>query len=153
MPEWLWWTIYIIVCIWLQTFFPGVDFFLPGLLVCLQQKKIWWAVWLGIACLLIQEGTGSLAFGSSLLWYVGLVVAFYAGKSLLESKNLVFILGFAAAAGIWHWFVIFLITRLQNLQIVPEMLFKDSLFMAAGVPLMWGIVLVIYKPLVSKADD
>lgn len=153
MPEWLWWAIYTVVCIWLQAFFPGVDFFLPGLLVCLQEGKLWWAGWLGLACLAIQEGTGSLAFGSSLIWYIGLVAAFYAGRSLLESKNYLFILGFALAAGFWHWVVIYLMSRLQNLQIMPEMLIKDSLFLIVGLPLMWGTVLFFYRRLVINIYD
>ena len=152
MPEWLWWVIYILVCIWLQAFCPGVDFFLPGLLICLQQKKILWAVFLGLLCLMIQEGTGSLAFGSSLLWYAGLIIAFFTGKSLLESKNLIFIFGFACLAGIWHWIIIYLMCSLQNLQVMPETLFKDSWYTAVGMPFIWGIAWLIYNPLVAKAD-
>jgi hypothetical protein len=152
MPEWLWWGIYTMVCIWLQSFFPGVDFFLPGLLVCLQEGKLWWAVWLGLICLIIQEGTGSLAFGTSLMWYAGLFVAFYAGKSLLESKNLLFILGFALVAGFWHWVTIFLMASLQNMQVMQEMLLKDSLFMVVGLPPMWGIVFLFYRRFVESSS-
>jgi len=84
------WLVYTLLGVWGQFLLPGVDFFSPGLVVLLQVKSLKPAFWLCLAWILIQEGTGTLAFGTAMLFYAGLVSAFYWAAIFFEARNVLF---------------------------------------------------------------
>ncbi len=86
----IFWSAFTIIGIWGQFLMPGVDFLTTGLVVLLQLGYLSSAFWFGLLWMLIQEGTGTLAFGAVMLYYAGLVLAFYFGAAFFEVRNLLF---------------------------------------------------------------
>lgn len=102
----LWWIVYFIVAIWAQEISGGFDFLSPGLLVCLQIGQWWSLVWMTWLIIFIQEGMGDLVFGSSLLFYAGMYLAYLLSRWLLEPRNPLFIILFSLMLSVWHWLVL-----------------------------------------------
>ena len=71
-----WWLAYVCIAIFLQLFISGVDFFLPGIIVALQEKKITQFGVVFLLFVLIQEGIGTMPFGNVFLWY-SLAIIFF----------------------------------------------------------------------------
>ena len=140
MRETAWWFGYTIFGIWLQKFFPGLDFLAPALIVCLQLEKFRTAILLGLVWTLIQEGTGSLAFGGSILWYAGLCLVFFLTRAYLATESPFFILILSIFAGFWHFGTIGLLSSLQHLRADPEHLLTESLQTAIIFPILWAVV-------------
>jgi len=69
---------------------PGTDFFTPGLVVLVQFGFFNAAFWLGCFWLLLQEGTGNLAFGTIILYYAGLAMLYSLASIFFESRNVLF---------------------------------------------------------------
>ena len=61
------WALFTLCGLWLQNIVPGVDFLAPGLILAMQEEKWTVPLWLGVLWLFLQEGTGSLPFGATLL--------------------------------------------------------------------------------------
>ncbi|CAM2056725.1 conserved membrane hypothetical protein [Desulfovibrionales bacterium] len=122
----LWWFIFTDIACWLQTLFPGVDFLVVGLVVSLQEGRWQQTIWLSVLWILIQEGSGSLAFGSGLLWYAIVAMLFSAGAWFFETKNFLFTLLFGAYLGVWHYLLVQIIAALQDYQLTPGMLLRES---------------------------
>ena len=76
--------------LWGQFFIAGTDFFAPGLVVLVQFGFLKAALWLGFFWMLLLEGTGSLAFGTIILYYAGLLLAYFVSSIFFESRNLLF---------------------------------------------------------------
>ena len=84
------WTLFTILGLWGQFFMPGTDFFTPGLVVLLQFGFFNAAFWLGCLWMLLLEGTGNLAFGTIILYYTGLVMAYSLASVFFEARNVLF---------------------------------------------------------------
>ena len=110
----LWWTVFTCVAVWAQYFVPGVDFFVPALVVCLQKGKNTQAGWLAAAWILILEGVGAMSFGFAVLWFGLLICLYLAGCWIFESRNFLFMCLMGIAAGLLHYGLILTIARLQD---------------------------------------
>lgn len=141
----VWWLLFVICGIWLQELIPGADFLAAGVLICLQKERWLPAFWLTLCFILIQEGSGNLAFGSSLLMYAGLAAAFFLGRILLEPLNPVFIILFSLFLGAWHSGVLFVLVGLQSLTLPTHEIIRHGVVMAIGLPLFWGGTYALYK--------
>lgn len=102
----LWWIVYFVVALWAQELSGGFDFLAPGLLVCLQIGQWWSLIWMTWFVIFMQEGMGDLVFGSSLLFYAGMYLAFLFSRWLLEPRNPFFIFFFSLLLSVWHWLVL-----------------------------------------------
>lgn len=140
-----WWAIYIIGAVILQRFIPGVDALLPGLLVSLHDRKPAQTFWLFIIFVLIQEGCGSLMFGSAILWYGGVIVLFRMLQGLVMPESIVFILVLSAVAGGFHGALTLLMCSVQNIMPHHSMVLRESIVQALLIPPMWGLV-QIFRP-------
>jgi hypothetical protein len=146
----LWWVLFTMAGVWLQSFVPGVDFLIPGIVICLQERLLVWGGWLALLWILLQEGTGSLAFGASLLWYGGLF-GFYIGlRCYFESGNIVFIILLSALLSVWHFIVGVGLTSLQDIEISRTVLFNESLFQFIAFPAVWLAGSMLYRKYVSR---
>jgi len=145
MKEAFWWFAYTVFGVWLQKFFPGVDFLAPGLIVCLQLAKFRAALLLGLAWTLIQEGMGSLAFGGSILWYAGLCLVFFQTRAYLATESPFFVLILSVFAAVWHFAIISLLSSLQGLSMDAQQLFYESLQTAVFFPMLWVVIFLIYS--------
>ncbi|WP_291321116.1 hypothetical protein [Desulfonatronospira sp.] len=84
------WAAFTILGIWGQYFMPGMDFFSPGLVVLVQSGYYSTALWMGLLWMLLLEGSGNLAFGTVILYYSGLLAAYFSASAFFEAKNLLF---------------------------------------------------------------
>lgn len=113
----LWWVAYFAAALWAQDLSGGFDFLSPGLLVCLQTGQWWSLIWMTWLVIFVQEGMGDLVFGSSLLFYAGMYLAFLFSRWLLEPRNPFFILFFSLLLSVWHWLVLSGAVRFQEIPV------------------------------------
>lgn len=147
IPAILFWSLFTVAGIWLQGAIPGVDFLAPGLVLCLQEEKWTVSAWLGLAWLFIQEGTGSLAFGTGLLWYGALVGLYYFGHWLFEAKNFLFMFILGISLGVLHLVLSHVMAVLQDWTLPADRVLVEGLLQALIFPVEWGLIYLIYNHL------
>lgn len=157
LPEPFWWLLYFVAGLWLEYALPGVDLLLAGYIVALQEGSLRRILWLLPALILIHEGSGSLAFGTAILWYLGASVFYYVGRWLFEAKNLLYILMLGLALGLWHHGLVLMMATLQDLAIDQERLWRESALQASLFPLAWAVTQFLRSrrgrdPLTAYAD-
>lgn len=145
----IFWIVFIIVAVWLQLFIPGTDFFLPGIVLCLQRERFLHAAGLMLVALLIQEGTGSLVFGAGVLRYGGLAVMFFLGRSLFEARSPVFILLLAVAFTLSQMIILQTMAGLQSMTTQGDRLAMEGIAVFATILLGWWILDAVYR-LISR---
>ena len=145
----VWWAAYITVALILQQQIPGVDALAPGFLISLQDKKPWQTFWLFLLFTLIQEGAGSLGFGSALLWYGGQVVLFRLTERFFVADNIPFVLMLSACLGAYRCLVTWFMCIVQKVPVEYILLVKESLLQALLIPVIWGIACLLRPKAVS----
>ncbi len=139
------WVVFFVLAVWLQLFFPGTDFFVPGVILCLQRERFSHVIALILPALLIQEGTGALVFGAGLLRYGGLIGMFLVGRGLFEARSPVFILLLAAAFSLAQMIILHTMAGLQSMDIQGQRLLLESLTMFATIILGWWLLDAVYR--------
>ncbi len=134
-----WWILFFICGIWAQFFVPGVDFLIVGIMLALQEGRLAQTVWVTLAVVLLQEGLGSLAFGSSLLWYAMAIGLFKLGQWLFQARNLVFMGLMGLALGLWHFILTDMMAYLQAFAVERERLVFESLLQGLLFPVAWVV--------------
>lgn len=141
----LWWFFFTALCIWVHSLIQGIDCFGPALLVLLHLKRIKEAAWLTPVWILINEGSGSLAFGLSVLWIGGLVLFFYLLCQYLSSSNLLFLLSLSLLAGAWSSTLVRLMATLQELNIPNHEILILGVKTAVAFPILWAGMLAAFQ--------
>ncbi|WP_051434661.1 hypothetical protein [Desulfonatronum lacustre] len=144
-PIRIFWVVFFVLAVWLQLFFPGTDFFVSGIILCLQRERFRHVLALILPALLIQEGAGALVFGAGLLRYGGLVGMFLIGRGLFEARSPVFILLLAAAFALAQMIILHTMAGLQSMNIQGQRLFLESLTMFATTVLGWWFLDAVYR--------
>lgn len=144
-PTLVFWVVFFVLAVWLQLFLPGTDFFVPGVILCLQRERFSHALALILPALLIQEGAGALVFGAGLLRYGGLIGMFLVGRGLFEARSPVFILLLAAAFALAQMIILHTMAGLQSMDIQSRRLFLESLTMFATIILGWWLLDAVYR--------
>jgi hypothetical protein len=139
--------------LWLQSFMPGVDFLAPGLILSLQEEKPRTSLIMGVIWLMLQEGTGSLAFGTVVLWYGVLAAIFFLGHWLFEAKNFLFVVILGVCLGVLHFGLMNVMTQLQDWRVPAGRVFLESIVQTAVFPVEWGLLYIIYNHLPQNAQD
>ncbi len=147
------WTVFTLSGMWLQSFMPGVDFLAPGLILSLQEEKPRTTVILALCWLFIQEGTGSLAFGTVVLWYGVLAALFFFGHWLFEAKNFLFMIILGASLGVLHFGLMHVMTQLQDWRMDLGRTLMEGVFQAVLFPLEWGLIYIVHNNLPHHAQD
>ncbi|WP_285907421.1 hypothetical protein [Pseudodesulfovibrio pelocollis] len=135
----LWWSAYTAAAIWLHRTVPGVDLLAPGIVLSLQEDGGRRTVWLGLAWMLIIEGTGNLPFGYGLAWYGVLVALFLLGRSVFEARSLVFMALLGLALGALHPVITHSLASLAELTVDGRRLLLEGALQAAFFPIVWVI--------------
>lgn len=133
----LWWIVFIATGVWVQHHIPGVDILAVGLLVSMQERRTAQTIWLALIFVLLQEGAGSLAFGTALIWYGGLAAAYSGGKWLFESQNMLFILLLGVVLGGLHVGLTLLFASLQDLEVDSMRLLMEGVLQAVITVPAW----------------
>lgn len=135
----LWWAGYVIAAIWMQKLVPGLDAFVPALIICLMDgNKQQTGIFL-LVCMVIQEGTGTLPFGASIIWYSAVIVMYYVGGWFFMGGNLMFILVLSLAMGVSRALIFWGMGLLQPLPLDYEVMHSTYLLQVLLTPLIWGI--------------
>jgi cell shape-determining protein MreD len=141
----LWWAAYIMAALIVQQQIPGVDALAPGLLLSLQEKRVKQSVWLFLIFVLVQEGSGSLGFGSALIWYGGLVALFRLAERRFLADNALFICMLSSSLGVFHGLVIWFMCMVQKVPVEYIWLIRESVIQAALIPVIWGAA-CLFRP-------
>ena len=144
-----WWAGYTFVGLLLQVHFPGVDALVPGLILSLQEERPRQTAWLFFLFLLIQEGTGSLVFGSAVLWYCGLFVLFAFGKIFFVTGSLFFTVILAATLGVFHVALMHTLGSLQGFSLSPYLLAEQAVTQALLIPPLYAAASLARKRLLT----
>jgi hypothetical protein len=150
LPFWILFTLLGVVC---QRLAPGVDFLAPGLVICLQERRGTSVVWLTLAFILLQEGVGSLAFGSMLLWYLALLLFYGLGRWLFESRNILFVFFLGLVMAAFRVPLLRVMGSLQDLTPAPGPLIIQGAVQTFVFVLEWRVAYFLYKRLVRYEDD
>lgn len=138
-PNLLWWAGYIIAALWLQKLLPGLDALVPALIICLQdENKQQTAVFL-IVCMAIQEGTGTLPFGASIVWYSIVIATYYVGGWFFMGGNLMFIVVLSVAMGVSRAVIFFGMGLLQPLSLDYASMYSVYVMQVLLTPLIWAL--------------
>jgi len=133
----IWWFTFMIAAIWGQLMLPGVDLLVVGLILSLQEERLQQTAWLAVAFMLIQEGSGSLAFGSSVLWYALVVVFYTLGRWLFDPRGVQFVCLLGLVMGVWHYLLAQMMATLQEYTVQVGPLAEESVLQALIIPLAW----------------
>ena len=109
----LWWVAFFVFGLALQQALPGTDVLVAGLFLALQERRPFQLAVVLLALILVQEGVGTLDFGTSVLWYLLVITLFFIGRWMFETENWLFVLLLSGCIGLAHYGVIWLMTRLQ----------------------------------------
>ncbi len=148
----LWWLCFAVVAIWTQSWLPGIDLLIVGVVICLEEGNPAQTAWIAGMSLLLQEGSGTLAFGFSILWYGSLIVLFLMGRWLFQAQNFLFITLLGACMGVLRYVLLLLMASLQDFQLSEPLVFTESLLQAAIFPLAWALAYK-FRPKKESNDD
>ncbi len=142
-----------IIGIFLQSLFMGSDFFLPAILLILQNNNVHLAMITGLGWLLIQEGVSSLPFGSVFLVYIAFYIAFYWLKFYLKTQSFWFVLIMGCFCGTLYYFSISIIAEISNFLINFDILTKNFLLQIILFPCAWMFYNFLYKKYFSSISN
>ncbi len=134
-----WWILYFALAIFFQDSMVGVDTLLPGFIIALQEGRFGQMACVSVLMILFQEGLGTMAFGSVVLWYFSVAIIYLIAKWLFEVENLSFILLLSVVSALAHYGVIHLMLELQNMYIDHQRLLDACMFQAFFTPVLWYI--------------
>jgi hypothetical protein len=148
LPTVFWWGMYMACAVWAQELSGGRDFLSPGVLICLQMRRWWQALGVTLLWIFVHEGAGNLAFGASLLFYVGLFALFFASQWLLEPENPLFILCFSLCLAGWLYAVLAGAISFQEVAARLPDPWPWIFFQWGSYVLTWAISLFAYRRMV-----
>ncbi|MBQ4132239.1 MAG: hypothetical protein IJD04_00695 [Desulfovibrionaceae bacterium] len=134
-----WWLCFFLAGVYAQSILSGIDFLLIGVIIALQERRPVQLAWVILAAILLQEGVGTLPFGSALLFYVFAIIVFYGGRALFEAENFFFIFLVSALLGLLHFIFTFAIADLHSLHTDITRLGVESVIQALLIPPLWRL--------------
>jgi len=160
----LWWVAFFVFGLALQQALPGTDVLVAGLFLALQERRPFQLAVVLLALILVQEGVGTLDFGTSVLWYLLVITLFFIGRWMFETENWLFVLllsgciGFSALRGLFRWIlahygVIWLMTRLQFIPLDTTQLLDESILQALLTPFVWQCSMMARRWVVPNENN
>ncbi len=149
----VWWSVYIVGAIIIQQSIPGVDALTPGFLLSLQERKPTQTFWLFLLFVFIQEGAGSLTFGSAILWYGGQIFLFHLSARMFVSDNLLFVAMLSVSLGAYRGLLAWFMCAVQNIPVEYPQILTDGLCQTMLIPAIWGVAYFTRKKALSHAQE
>ena len=134
-----WWCVFFLLGVYAQSILSGIDFLLIGVIIALQERRPAQLAWVILVAILLQEGVGTLPFGSALLFYTFAIIVFYGGRALFEAENFFFIFLVSALLGLLHFIFTYAIADLHDLTINVNRLGVESVIQALIIPPLWRL--------------
>ncbi len=147
-----WWMTFAAFAIAFQSCFPGVDALLVGAIILLQERDYKNALWVIPFFILLQEGLGTCAFGTSIILYAATFILFRVGRWLFEVENFVFIFLLSTCIGVAYLGVFWLMAPLHDTSFEPNEIMDICLIQALYIPLAWK-VLVLSRPRAIHVEE
>ena len=147
-----WWAGFLVLGICVQQQAPGVDVLVAGLLIALQEKKLVQTGMVLLILVLVQEGVGTLDFGSSVLWYMLVIALFFIGRWLFETENWLFVLLLSVCLGLVHGGIFLLMTELQYVPVDMAFLLDECILQALLVAIVWKFSMLLRRWLVPHEN-
>lgn len=147
----VWWAAYLAVGLGLQLNFPGIDALIPGIILSCQEQRLRQTLILCLTALLIQEGAGSLAFGSALLWYGSLLFFFFTGRVFFVTGSLFFVVLLALVLGITHVALLYVTSSLQGFSVDAYRLAQQAMAQALLIPPLYAVASLFRKRFFAHA--
>lgn len=139
----MWWAAFTAIGIIIQVNLGlGIDILVAGLIISLQEQRRAQTCWLIICWVILQEGVSDLAFGTTVLWYVGTVVLFYMCNRLFEARSYLFIILLCIVLGAWHGLLMTMMASMQDYAIMINRVAWENLVQAVIILPVW---LIAYK--------
>lgn len=149
----LWWVAFFGLGLTLQQALPGTDVLVAGLFLALQERRPFQIAVVLLALILIQEGVGTLDFGTSVLWYFIVITLFFIGRWMFETENWLFVLLISVCLGAAHYGVIWIMTRLQFIPLDMTRLLDESILQTLLTPFVWQFCLMARRLVVSNENN
>ena len=149
----LWWVAFFVFGLALQQALPGTDVLVAGLFLALQERRPFQLAVVLLALILVQEGVGTLDFGTSVLWYLLVITLFFIGRWMFETENWLFVLLLSGCIGLAHYGVIWLMTRLQFIPLDTTQLLDESILQALLTPFVWQCSMMARRWVVPNENN
>ena len=149
----LWWVAFFVLGLTLQQALPGTDVLVAGLFLALQERRPFQIAAVLLALILIQEGVGTLDFGTSVLWYLVVITLFFVGRWMFETENWLFVLLISVCLGAAHYGVIWIMTRLQFIPLDMTRLLDESFLQGLLTPFVWQFCLMARRWVVPNENN
>ena len=163
----LWWVAFFVFGLALQQAFELADHLLndvgldgqhhkvlvAGLFLALQERRPFQLAVVLLALILVQEGVGTLDFGTSVLWYLLVITLFFIGRWMFETENWLFVLLLSGCIGLAHYGVIWLMTRLQFIPLDTTQLLDESILQALLTPFVWQCSMMARRWVVPNENN
>ncbi len=144
MSSIFWWGCFSFLAIWAQKIVPGIDFFAPGLLLCIQLDKKYHVFWMILIWSLIQDGIGGLPFGYSVVWYSSIYFLYRCGAMFFDVQSLMFALLCGVVLGALHPSLTAMMSLLADMVWAPDRYIFEGILQAAIFPVEWLLLKYIY---------
>ena len=144
-----WWAVYFLAGLGLQLQFPGVDALVPGIMLSCQEERPQQTAWLCLVTILIQEGTGSLAFGNALLWYGSLIFFFFVGRLFFVTGSLFFVVLLSIVLGLAHSAILYMTSSLQGFDVDTYRLAEQAVAQALIIPPLYAAASLVRKRFIN----
>lgn len=141
----LFWTFFTVAAIWGQSVVPGTDFLAAGLVVSMQEQSRGRSLWLALVWILLQEGMGSLAFGSVPLLYGVLALGFTVGRWLFEPRNFLFICLIGVFLGVAQAWLGLTMATLQGVVADRNAVVTAAAVQVTLLPVEWALVSKLFE--------
>ena len=149
----LWWVAFFVLGLTLQQALPGTDVLVAGLFLALQERRPFQIAAVLLALILIQEGVGTLDFGTSVLWSLVVITLFFVGRWMFETENWLFVLLISVCLGAAHYGVIWIMTRLQFIPLDMTRLLDESILQGLLTPFVWQFCLMARRWVVPNENN
>ena len=140
-----WWGAFLVPAITLQSFLPGVDFLLAGLLVTLQERRYADLFWVLPLLIILQEGMGTQEFGVVLPWYAAVAAIFFLGRWLFDIESMLYAFLLSACLSACHFAMAFLMSPLYAVTVDMYRLLDESVYQALLLPVSWKLAQLTRK--------
>lgn len=137
--EVFWWALFIPLSLWVQSVVPGVDALAAGVILLALEERTKALCWFVPFCILIQEGIGTQAFGSSFLWYASILILLAVLRMFVECREFLFVCLLACAMGPVYILLCYLVGGLQNVMPDTHVLLGRGLAQALFTPPAWAL--------------
>ncbi|MGL4721823.1 MAG: hypothetical protein ACRCV3_00790 [Desulfovibrionaceae bacterium] len=141
----IFWLLFSVFAIWIQKAFAGIDTFLVGLIIILQEKKWRSFIVIAIFSIFIQEGLGIFNFGMMLCWYGMLVLLFIGGSNFFEVDKIYFVTLLSILLAIIKIPLLFIFASAQNIHVVFSIILRDALLQILIIPILWMPIYFLRK--------